>query len=92
MLAETVLLFNVSVPLLKIPPPNEFAVLAEMVLLLNVSVPQLKMPPPPNAELPKTVLLFSESAPSVRNAAASGARGVRAIWVDRAAATGSRVA
>ncbi len=41
------LLLTISVPLLlKMPPPNTFALLPDKVLLLTVRVPVLSMPPP----------------------------------------------
>ena len=68
LLLEKVLLFTVSVPLLKMPPPL-LALLLEKVLLFTVSVPLLKMPPPlplPVVLLPEKVLLETVITPLLR--------------------------
>src|SRR5262249_32411364 len=69
-LAESVLLLTVSVPLtMRMLPPSPYAVLPARVLLLTVTAPppMLIAPPGPYTVLPESVLLLTIAVPSWLN-------------------------
>ena len=60
-----IILFELHLPELAIPPPFLSALLPVIMLFVNVDVPTLRIPPPELAVLPLIVLLVIVNVPQL---------------------------